>query len=182
MNSQELKKEMNMSYETLTKYLQQKYGIPMKPYFRTPTCKSKSPISRTKEGLYCHHIQETELDNLSDTGKALSAPWQWQLPENLCYCNYLEHLLLHILINEKRCKFHECFVEDGIIHFMIPELNKIYKDKPVYTASNQLWRNFIIKEIENNYEEYCELIRFWLGKIEQYNFYWTYKQLINIII
>lgn len=57
---------MEMNYDEFVSYLLKKYGPAKYDYFTNATCKTKSKrISRTKEGLFCHHIDE---DNLaSDT-------------------------------------------------------------------------------------------------------------------
>jgi NAD(P)H-hydrate epimerase len=58
MNLQEL---IDMSYAQLVQHLLDKYGPAKYDYFNTPECKSKSTkLSRTKEGLFCHHIAENK--------------------------------------------------------------------------------------------------------------------------
>lgn len=171
MNQQELYKEINMSYDELTEHLQQKYGLAERAYFRTETCKTKSLITRTNEGLYIHHIKETEIDDLSKPERALAYPWEYQMPNNLCYCNYLEHLLLHIHINIMRVRDRGAFVCDGILNHIIPELNHIYTDNPVYESKNQLWRNNIKEQIIDNYEEYKLILAHWINLLDSYNTY-----------
>lgn len=162
-------KELTMDYKELTTYLQTKYGLPERAYFRTPTCKSKSPITRGNEGLYIHHIKETEADNLAQPEIAIEYPWEYQLPENLCYCDFLEHLLLHTHTNIQRCKNAQCFVIDGIITHLIPELNHIYKNNPCYTDSKNMWRNAVKEKIINNYEKYLLILEQWLKQLKDYD-------------
>ena len=51
--------EMEMNYDEFVSYLLKKYGPAKYDYFTNATCKTKSKrISRTKEGLFCHHIDE----------------------------------------------------------------------------------------------------------------------------
>ena len=169
MNSIELQNEMALAYDELVTYLQNKYGLPERAYFRTETCKSKSPITRSGEGLYVHHVKETEIDDLSKPERALEYPWEYQMPHNLCYCNYLEHLLLHIHINKKRVEERGVFICDGVLNHIIPELNHIYIDNPVYEAKNQLWRNHIKEQIIDNYEDYKTILAKWLDMIATYN-------------
>lgn len=168
MNSNELKKEMNMKYEELTLYLQNKYGKPSRAYFRTTTCKSKSPITRGNEGLYIHHIKETEVDNLAQPEQAIEYPWEWQLPENLCYCNLLEHLLLHIHINETRSEEAGFLVIDGVLNHIVPELNHIYLHNPIYDNPRSEWRNAVKESVIENYEEYNEILTRLLAIIHRY--------------
>lgn len=168
MDRLELQKEKEMSYDELTKYLQNKYGIPNRAYFRTETCKSKSPITRGNEGLFIHHIKETEMDDLSQSNRAPNYPWEWQQPHNLCYCNYLEHLLLHIHINKKRCQENDWFVDDGLVHHIIPAIQDFYKNHTVYTDSKTQWRNVANNLIADNEEDFRDLIDFWLEEIKDY--------------
>ena len=60
-----------------------------------------SKISRGNEGLQCHHICEDITPSLSDKDVASNNSIEYQAIENLCYCNLLEHLFLHILITEQ---------------------------------------------------------------------------------
>ena len=63
-----------------------------KSWNKNPKC------SRTKEGLYVHHKFEDHAIRLSKKDFAINHPFEWQLAKNLIYCDFLEHLLLHILI------------------------------------------------------------------------------------
>ena len=89
-----------MSYLDQCIYLQHKYSLPTRAYFLTPTCKSKTgtKISRTSEGLIIHHLKENYFPDLSKTEHAILQPWEYQEPQNLVYCNYIEHLILHVHI------------------------------------------------------------------------------------
>lgn len=97
-NIKEYETEWKMNYLTLCKYLQNKYGLAQRAYFCTPTCKLKAKISRTNEGLACHHKGENEYIKLGESSHAALAPFELQQPQNLVYCNYIEHLMLHIKI------------------------------------------------------------------------------------
>lgn len=51
------------------------------------------------------------------------------MPENLAYCDFLEHLFLHILICENPSKEHnknEAVGIGGVVNFLVPELNDVY--------------------------------------------------------
>lgn len=99
MDSKELKYEKSLSYDQLTQFLLKKYGAAEYDYFCKSNCKTKDKrVSRTKEGLICHHICEKYALYLSDNVSASKKPFEYQKAENLCYCNYLEHFLLHIKI------------------------------------------------------------------------------------
>ena len=81
MESKEILEEMEMNYDEFVSYLLKKYGPAKYDYFTNATCKTKSKrISRTKEGLFCHHIDEDKGYMLSHTGCALE---QLQIPAHL---------------------------------------------------------------------------------------------------
>ena len=82
-----------MTYGELVDYLLKKYGPVECDYFRTEACKSKNPkVSRTNEGLYCHHIDEDKAIMLCNDKFAVNNPFEYQKAERLVYCNALEHL------------------------------------------------------------------------------------------
>lgn len=121
MNIKEYEEIKNLDYESYCKYLQNKYGIPKKPYFANENMKSKTAIKRTKEGLFIHHIKEDIALKLADNKVAINYPFEYQLPENLCYCNYLEHTLLHIKISKKNNDFNP-----GLAVYLVPTLTRLY--------------------------------------------------------
>ena len=120
-------------------YLQNKYGIGKENYMcisRNGKWRKNPKRSRTNEGLYAHHKYEDRIQNLGKTHIANRYPFEWQKPENLIYCDLLEHLYLHILI----CEYPSDSAEtdevgiNGIELFIAPELenlyNNNYKTKP----------------------------------------------------
>ena len=150
--------EMEMNYDEFVSYLLKKYGPAKYDYFTNATCKTKSKrISRTKEGLFCHHIDEDKGYMLSHTGCALEQPFEYQKAERLVYCNYIEHLLLHILIGKNAfwSKHQKLIVPKQFSYFIVPgvsyicsEINLLYDQN----GSSVEWRNRCFKEIENNFE------------------------------
>ena len=53
-----------MDYDQLVQYLLNKYGGAKCDYFTKTNCKNRSKlISRTEEGLICHHIDENKSNN-----------------------------------------------------------------------------------------------------------------------
>ena len=128
--------ELNMDYNTLSLYLQDKYGIPNGNYFINESCNIHNKcIKRINEGLYIHHIAEYHndysiIDNLSLKEKALQFPYEFQTSKWLCYCNYIEHTILHYLIYRLRIKsLNVSYLDDGLVHLMFPELKEWYKTK-----------------------------------------------------
>lgn len=99
MNIEEYKKIENLNYDEYCNYLQNKYGK-SDCFYLTETWKRNPKCSRTKEGLYAHHKMENSAPNLSEPAIAKSFPYEYQSPDNIVYCDLLEHLLLHILISE----------------------------------------------------------------------------------
>lgn len=125
MNYQEYFQCSTMTYREYCKYLQDKYGIPQNSYYNEQYNKNRN--SRTSEGLVIHHICEDIKPNLSNKEVAKSCDFSYQLPENLCYCDYLEHLFLHILITEYPNEETDDAVGiGGSANYLIPELNNLF--------------------------------------------------------
>ena len=125
MNYQEYFKCSTMTYREYCKYLQDKYGIPKNSYYNEQYNRNEN--SRTSEGLVIHHICEDIKPNLCDKEVAKSCDFSYQLPENLCYCDYLEHLFLHILITEYPNEEADDVVGiGGSANYLIPELNNLF--------------------------------------------------------
>ena len=115
MTLTEYNKIKDLHYLDYVVYLQKKYGFTNGPYFvfsrtgewvyiSTSTSKrflmKNEKIRRLQDGLIIHHTAEDTLYNLSDKYKADQYPKIYQNPPLLCYCDLLEHLLLHIMIFE----------------------------------------------------------------------------------
>lgn len=119
------------SYEELLIDLKKKYGVPSDSYFHN--CVSYSPrqsIKRSAEGLLIHHDREDTAIMLShaEFNKRFKYPFEWHNPENLTYCNMLEHLMLHILICcRKKGVLNERLQQEtgsgGVVNFMAPQVN-----------------------------------------------------------
>lgn len=175
MKITEYEQVKDFTYQDYCDYLQNKYGIGTDNYFTKNFTKSKK-VTRTSEGLFVHHRCEDLIANLSDKEVAASAPFEYQEKENLVYCDYLEHLFLHILIceypNEDREEGQMVGI-GGIVNFLIPELDTCYsesiatkdwlqrcydevlKDKDVYdilrerfVTSNKIHTNYNLTEQE----------------------------------
>ena len=97
MNLVEYEKVKNLTYLEYCDYLQQKYGIGLSDYM-TKSWNKNSKVTRTKDGLLAHHKYEDHAIMLSTKEFAMQNPFEWQLAKNIVYCDYLEHLFLHILI------------------------------------------------------------------------------------
>ena len=168
---------MNMSEYLLVKdfdyleycdYLQEKYGIGLDDYM-TKSYNSKSKCKRTKEGLLAHHKKEDTVPLLSRKDVAIMYPFEWQSKENIVYCDYLEHLLLHILICKypsKNSDFAKVGLR-GITCFIVPELNDLYSG----WVANQAWRKNCHDKVKNDKEVYMRLLKQLIDNEKYDNFF-----------
>ena len=167
MKSIEIQKELEMKYSELVEYLLKKYGPAKYDYFCTESCKSKNhKVSRTNEGLYCHHIDEDKAIMLSNDSYAIKNPYEYQKAERLVYCNVLEHLILHIkIVEEPRNKAaNELEIQGigGVINFICPQINDYYNG----FVFKQPYLIKIYSLIENNFEDYIRVLKYLLDIID----------------
>lgn len=165
MHSKELKMEEEMSYPDQISYLLKKYGKARYDYFLDDVSWLKSQyVSRTKEGLFCHHIDEYDIPTLSDPAIARKHSFLHQKADHLVYCNYLEHLLLHMKIGYDRyirnhqelndpSLFTE-FLTHGVI-MISHEVNTLISDD----GSDALWQERCFDAIRKYLSDYPELLR-----------------------
>lgn len=148
MNLQEYEKVKNFTYLEYCDYLQQKYGIGLCNYM-SESWNKNSKVTRTKEGLYVHHKYEDHAIMLGNPEYAKKNPYEWQMKENLIYCDLLEHLLLHQLICEypadNKNKNEQVGI-GGIVNFIVPELNDVYSGWVSKKTWQQNCHNAIIKD------------------------------------
>lgn len=154
------KKLMKMSYQELVQFLLKKYGPAKYDYFVNERCISKNPkISRTSEGLFCHHIDEDKAIMLSTDKFAAQNPFRYQKADRLVYCNLLEHFLLHILITEepraKNANENEAQGIGGAVNFISKQLNDVYGGYPF----TQSWRIKVADAIRNDYGSYIVMLK-----------------------
>lgn len=138
MNLSEYEKVKYFTYLEYCDYLQNKYGIGLSDYM-TKSGNKNSKVTRTKDGLLAHHKFEDHAIMLSTKEFAMKNPFEWQLAKNIIYCDYLEHLLLHILICEHPAENqndNEAVGVGGVINFIVPELNDLYSG----WEAGQAWR------------------------------------------
>lgn len=126
----EIEKILTLNYEDVCNYLKNKYGYLKKDYFSDETMTKKTQgITRGKEGLYIHHIDEDKAILLSTPEWAQKSLFAYQKADRLVYCNLLEHLVLHIKIFEYPHSNKNSDINvgvGGIFAFIVPELNDIY--------------------------------------------------------
>ena len=169
MNFVELEKVKNLTYLEYCDYLQNKYGIGLTDYM-TKSWNKNAKVARTKEGLLAHHKYEDHAIMLSNKEFAMENPFEWQKAENIIYCDYLEHLFLHILICENTSKNQNDFEAvgiGGVINFIVPELNDFYSG----WKTGQQWRQICHSKIENDKNVYMELLKRFKQSCKDYPFY-----------
>ena len=157
MKIAEYEKVKDLTYLQYCDYLQNKYGFAKGSYY-TRNGNKNSHLTRTKEGLVIHHKYEDHAILLADPEFAKKNPYEWQSAENLVYCDYLEHLLLHILI----CRYpaedknpNEEVGIGGIVNYIVPELNDVYSG---YVTSQE-WRANCHEAIIRDKDVYLKMIK-----------------------
>ena len=151
---------MRMTYKQLVEHLLSKYGKAQYDYFINESCKSKNlKVLRAKEGLECHHIDEDKAIRLSNSQDALNNPFGYQKADRLVYCNYLEHLLLHIKIAEEPRNIHANKNElpgiGGAVNYIVKDLNGFYNNE----ISSHESKNIAASIVENDYDSYIFMLK-----------------------
>ena len=163
MLREEFFKEMAMPYEELVSYLIKKYGPAEYDYFCNKSCKTvNKKVKRTAEGLICHHVREDVGVNLNSAYQGGLQPWDWQRKENLVYCNWIEHLILHIKIAvfRQRAELKEqydirYFFTSGGVFMICSDINDAF----MLDGTTIAWRQRCYQEIRDNYQEYILLLK-----------------------
>lgn len=157
---------LKVSYGDIVDWLKEKYGPAKHNYFKDTNCTTKNPhVTRTSEGLYCHHIDEDKAIMLSNDKFAAANPFDYQKASRLVYCNLLEHLLLHVKIAENpsaQANENELPGIGGAINFICKDLNDIYSGKD-FTED---WRKTIAEKVKDNFDDYITILRYLWNVIE----------------
>lgn len=115
-----------------------KYGSAQDDYFRKSSYQrflneeikniTKGNFSRTKEGLYCHHIDENKYLNMSNNFfvKKYKIPYEYHKKDRLVFCNLIEHGILHALIS-KETSFQYGYL--GYSVYILPTIVEWYIDQ-----------------------------------------------------
>lgn len=169
MKLTEYEKVKDLNYLEYCNYLQQKYGIGLSDYM-TKSWNKNSKCSRTKDGLMAHHKYEDHAIMLSKKEFAMRNPFEWQLAKNIVYCDYLEHLFLHILICEHPSEDRNIFEAvgiGGVVNFIVPELNDLYSG----WKTGQDWRKTCHDLIINDKDVYLTLLKRFKTNCKNYPHY-----------
>lgn len=188
MNIKEYNEIKHYNYDEYCDYLVQKYGAATEPYFTdtywTKKNKPKQPVAnkkatRTKEGLFMHHKQENHVASLSSPVVAAAHDYELQSAENLVPCDYLEHLLLHILICEDPQPFEgEHVGANGTLTWILPALVSFFEKKHI----PQEWQVPAFDRIAEHRDSYDALIdRFIHSELIQENCDVTEEELRNLV-
>lgn len=167
-------KMLSMSYDEIVKLFLKKYGAAKHDYFTDRECTIKNKlVSRTSEGLFCHHIDEDKAIMLSNDAYAAKNPFEYQKKNRLVYCNLLEHLLLHVKIAEEPrnpdANENELPGIGGAINYICKQLNDIYAGK----EPTDEWRKKATALVKNNFDDYIRILRHLWRVIEQNPLYKT---------
>lgn len=139
-NYKEYQDLLSKNYDEAVDFLLQKYGSAQDDYFREKSYKrfmnneiksiTKGKISRTSEGLYCHHIDENRMLKPSDKNfvKKYKIPFEYQKKERLVYCDLIEHSILHALIAKETSLE---FGYPGFMAYLEPTIEEWYLDKKI---------------------------------------------------
>lgn len=158
---------LKMSYQDIVSALLKKYGSAKHDYFKDTACKTKNPlVTRTNEGLFCHHIDEDKAIMLCNDKFAANNPFEYQKADRLVYCNLLEHLLLHVKIAENPSpdtNKNELPGIGGAINFICKELNDIYSGKEFADK----WRKNVANKVKDNFDDYIIILRYLWNIVEK---------------
>ena len=164
MKITEFEKVKDMTYYGYCDYLQRKYGPALVDYM-TKSFNKNRKISRTSEGLVAHHKAEDKMILLSTKSIAEQCPYEWQKKENIIYCDYLEHLLLHVLIckypSTDRWQGIEVGV-GGVVNFIVPELNDLYSG----WITKQAWRIKCHEMVVSDKKVYLEILKIFVSYLQ----------------
>ena len=172
--------QLSMTYDDYVHWLLEKYGPAKFDYFSNEMCRSKSSnITRTKEGLVCHHIDENKAILLSDPDIARANPFEYQKKDRLVYCNLIEHLLLHLkIVNE--CHKTNPVLGGGGVETIRRQINGYYEDKPC----SQSYHTDLYNVIAEKYDDYIKVLKYGIRIYEEIGYFdslqnfasnWEYK-------
>lgn len=164
---------LNKTYLEVVSILLKKYGAATDSYYSEKSYNrfkngeiktlSKRKISRTGEGLYCHHIDEDKQILISQPKAILKydIPFDYQKQDRLVYCDLIEHAILHILISIESYKNRtigqdsQAFGIGGYINYLRPELIQWLVVGAIPTAQ---WRLKCLQRILMDKNEAIKLI------------------------
>ena len=155
------------TYDELVECFLNKHGAAKYDYFHTPECKSfQKKNSRTKEGLEIHHIDENRYPDLSEFK---DAPFECQKADRLVYVNVLEHLLLHIKIDEECKKGINPYNKTSLGHPGIIWISERINGYFMYSSNLKGWNLNMFKVISDYFDDYVAILTYYIRNLV--NFY-----------
>lgn len=173
-------KLFDMTYDEYVDSLLKTYGPVEEPYYTDSSFYEKNKnIVRTDEGLVIHHIDEDKILDLSSIEDGIEDQedyFKYQLPERLVYCNYVEHMILHMKIVEKELlkqvseRNNSKPVGIGGFVILVAEINRMLDYKFNYLPLPSTCPNWKIK-IAWEFDEwwatvFVETIKWFVEKVE----------------
>lgn len=151
------------AYIDLMVELSEEYGRPSGSYFlvakRSGKYRKNHKISRTKEGLYIHHIGEYTFPLLSSSMVAEKLPFEYQEPDMLVYCDAIEHLLAHVLIVEALGDGNNGNMVPGAgvggVNMIAAKLNDWFGGRPPIETN---WERFAWEKVKSRKAKYDKLL------------------------
>ena len=154
---------LSKSYNQLVSLFIDKYGAAKYDYFIDSSCSTKNPkITRSKEGLFCHHIDEDKGIKLSDPYFAKQFPFDYQKADRLVYCDILEHLILHIKIAEEKNDSKYDVGIGGAICFICPQINTYLRGR-AHRYEYEIKSQYIV---QSHFNEYIEILKYLINIIK----------------
>lgn len=167
---------LQKSYSQYVEFLLSKYGSGLDDYYskesydkflsgeiKKPSKKRK--VSRTVDGLYCHHIDEDKQIMISTPSEILrfNIPYSYQTKDRLVYCNLIEHAILHIHIAIEQKNNHPNHMVLGIggyVNFIRPELIDwlSYGNVPSSDNNRTLWRYHCYEAVKMSKSDFDDLL------------------------
>lgn len=129
------KKLLNLSYSDAVQSLIEKHGGVVDNYYKEKSYNkflngeiktiAYGKYTKSKEGLYCHHIMENEYENISSKRyiAQYKYPYEYHHKENLVYCDLIEHLILHALITKETNGDRGV---QGLVRYIMPIVEEWY--------------------------------------------------------
>ncbi len=152
---------LSLSYSDAIQYLIEKHGGVVDNYYKEKSYNkflngeikriAYGKYTKTKEGLYCHHIMENEYENISNKEyiSPYKYPYEYHHKENLVYCDLIEHLILHALITKEK-NGDRGF--KGLVEYLMPIAEEWYIES---YEPGELWMQ-LCRERAFLSEEYTE--------------------------
>lgn len=159
---------LNIDYKTVIQHLIDKYGKVDGDYFTDKSCQTVNGRIINHNGLFIHHIDELDIPNLSkkwDKSFFISNDeyYSHQKADKLVYCDYFEHLILHIKIIEDID-----FPYFGGARFIANVINNIYYKSDFLSNASSAF-------LENKYNIFLQILGYADEKGMELIFYDTSK-------